>query len=160
MAISSIRVLVVDDYERWGVFLSTTLLKQPRFHIIGEASNGLEAVQKAHELQPDIILLDIGLPMLNGIEASRQIREVSPASKIVFVSENRSADIAQEALSTGAGGYIVKSDAANELLPAVDALLEGKRFVSTSLAGHGLNGPPKQHVDHSQLKKSSSLQYR
>jgi hypothetical protein len=69
------------------------------------------------------------------------------------VSENRSPDIAQEALSTGAGGYIVKSDAGSELLPAVDALLEGKRFVSACLAGHGLNGPTNQDVDHSQLKK-------
>lgn len=74
-------------------------------------SDGLEAVQQAERLQPDIILLDIGLPTLNGIEAARRIREVSPTSKILFVSENRSPDIAEEALSTGAGGYVVKSDA-------------------------------------------------
>lgn len=79
-----------------------------------------------------------GLPTLNGIEAARRIWKVSPASKILFVSENRYVDIAEEALSTGAGGYVVKSDAASDLLPAVDAVLKGKRFVSASLAGHDL----------------------
>jgi CheY-like chemotaxis protein len=115
--------------------------KEQRLQVIGEASDGLEAVQRAQELQPDLILLDIGLPTLNGIEAARRIREVSPASKILFVSENRSAGIAEEALSTGAGGYVVKSDAAGELLPAVDTLLKGKRFLSASLTGHDSSAP-------------------
>ncbi len=141
---SSIRVIVVDDYEPWRRFASTTLLKQPKLQVIGEASDGLEAVQKAEELQPDLILLDIGLPTLNGIDAARRIREVSPTSKILFASENRSADIAEEALSTGGGGYVLKSDAAGELLPAIKAVLEGKRFVSASLTDHVLNVPPTQ----------------
>ena len=134
----SIRVLVVDDYEPWRRFTCTTLSKQPELQIIGEVSDGLEAVQQAKELQPDLILLDIGLPTLNGIEAARRIREVSPASKILFVSENRSPDMAEGALSNGAGGYLVKSDAAGELLAAIKAVLEGKRFISASLAGHFL----------------------
>jgi DNA-binding NarL/FixJ family response regulator len=86
-------------------------------------------------MQPDLILLDIGLPSLNGIEAARRIREISPKSKILFVSQNRSPDIAEEALSTGADGYVVKTDGASELLAAVKAVLEGKRFVSASLGG-------------------------
>ena len=135
---SSIRVLVVEDYEPWRRYFSTALQKQPELQVIGEVSDGLEAVQKAEELQPDLILLDIGLPTLNGIEAARRIRKVSPASRILFVSENRSADIAEEALSTGASGYLVKSDTGSELLPAVKAVLEGKRFISASLAGHFL----------------------
>ena len=138
MSESSIRVLVVDDYEPWRRFTCTTLMKQPELQVIGEVSDGLEAVQEAKELQPDLILLDIGLPTLNGIEAARRIREVSPASKILFVSENRSPDLAEGALSNGASGYVVKSDAAGELLPAIKAVLEGKRFVSASLAGHFL----------------------
>jgi DNA-binding NarL/FixJ family response regulator len=89
-------------------------------------------------LQQDLILLDIGLPTLNGIKAARQIREVSPTSKILFMTENRSTDIAEEALNTGAGGYVVKSDANSELLPAIKAVLEGKRFISASLARHFL----------------------
>jgi DNA-binding NarL/FixJ family response regulator len=131
----SIRVLVVDDYEPWHSFVSTTLQKQPELEIIGRVSDGLQAVQQAQELQPDLILLDIGLPTLNGIEAARQIRDLSPNSKILFLSENRSLDIVEQALSTGAGGYVVKSDAGSELLPAVEAVLEGKRFVSASLGG-------------------------
>jgi DNA-binding NarL/FixJ family response regulator len=139
---SSIRVLVVDDYEPWRRYFSTALLKQPELQVIGEVSDGLEAVNKAEELQPDLILLDIGLPSLNGLEVARRIRKVSPASRILFVSENRSADIAEGALSAGGIGYVVKSDAESELLPAVKAVLGGKRFISASLSGHGLNGPP------------------
>ena len=135
---SPIRVLVVEDYEPWRRYFSTALQKQTELQVIGEVSDGLEAVQQAEELQPDLILLDIGLPTLNGIEAARRIRKVSPASRILFVSENRSADIAEEALSTGASGYVVKSDTGSELLPAVKAVLEGKRFISASLAGHFL----------------------
>ena len=136
--IAPVRVLVVDDYEPWHGFVSTTFQRQPELKIIGRVSDGLEAVQKAQELQPELILLDIGLPTLNGIEAARRIRAVSPASKILFVSENRSVDVAQEALSTGADGYVDKSAAASELLPAVEAVLQGKKFVSASLAGHFL----------------------
>lgn len=129
---------MVDDYEPWRRFVSTTLQKQPRLQVIGEALDGLEAVQKAQQLQPDIILLDIGLPSLNGIEAARRIRELSPKSRILFLSENRSWDIAEEALRTGARGFVVKSDAAGEILPAVEAVLKGKRFLSASLAGNEL----------------------
>jgi DNA-binding NarL/FixJ family response regulator len=85
-------------------------------------------------------VLDIGLPTLNGIETARRIREVSPKSKILFVSENRSRDVAEEALRTGASGYVVKSDAGGEFLPAVKAVLQGKQFVSASLAGHQMVG--------------------
>lgn len=131
-----VRVLVVDDFEPWQRFVATTLEKQPELRVIGVESDGLAAVRSAQELQPDLILLDIGLPSLNGIEAASRIREVSPASKIVFVSENRSVDVAEKALGTGALGYVVKTDAGSELIPAVKAVLGGKRFISTSLAGH------------------------
>jgi DNA-binding NarL/FixJ family response regulator len=107
---SPIRVLVVEDCEPWRRHFSRALQKQPELQVIGEVSDGLEAVQKAQELQPDLVLLDIGLPSLNGLEVARRIRKVSAASRILFVSENRSADIAEEALSTGASGYVVKSD--------------------------------------------------
>ena len=134
----SISILVVDDYEPWRRFVRLALRAQDNLRIVGEVLDGSEAVQKAEELRPDLILLDIGLPTVNGIEAARQIRKLSAKSKILFVSENRSPDIAKEALSIGAGGYVVKSDAASELLPAVKAVLEGKRFVSAALAGHFL----------------------
>ena len=133
-----VQILVVDDYEPFRRFLRRKLQSRPELQIVREASDGLQAVQQAQQLQPDLILLDIGLPTLNGIEAARRIREVSPSSTILFVSENRSPDIAEAALSTGACGYVVKSDAAGELLPAVKAVIEGKHFVSASLAGHFL----------------------
>jgi two-component system nitrate/nitrite response regulator NarL len=88
--------------------------------VIGVASDGLEAVQKAEELQPDLILFDIGLPSLNGIEVARQIRKLSPKSKILSVSQESSVEMVQGALSTGAQGYVVKSDAGSELLAGVN----------------------------------------
>jgi DNA-binding NarL/FixJ family response regulator len=128
------RVLVVDDSEVWRRFFSSTLQKQPEYQVIGELSDGLVAVQQAQQLQPDLILMDIGLPTLNGIEATRRIREVSPRSRILCVSENRSAEIAEEALHIGAGGYVVKSKAGSEFLPAVKAVLQGKQFVGTGFS--------------------------
>jgi len=101
--------------------------------VICEVSNGLEAVQKAEELKPDLILLDIGLPGLNGIEAARQIRQFATQSKIIFVSQESSPEVVQEALSLGAWGYIVKPRAASDLVVAVEAVLEGRRFVSSGL---------------------------
>ena len=133
MGESAFRVLVVDDYEPWRSFATKTLQKKPEIQDIREASDGLEAVRKAKELQPDLILLDIGLPTINGIEAARRILQHSPKTKIVFVSEQRSPDIVKEALRTGAGGYVIKSKAAKELLAAVQAVLHGKQFVSASL---------------------------
>ena len=144
---SSIRVLLVDDYESWRRYFATALRNENGLQLIGEVSDGLEAVQQAERLEPDLILLDVGLPTLHGIEAARRIREVSPSSKILFVSDNRSADIAAEALSTGAGGYVVKSDAGTELVPAVEAVLGGKRFVSASLAGLDLVEPTDNQGD-------------
>lgn len=144
----SVRILVVDDNERWRGFLRTTIGEQLELQIVGEASDGWEGIQQTERLQPDLILLDTGLPKLNGIEAARRIREISPTSKILFMSENRSPDIVEEGLSTGAGGYVVKPDAGRELLPAVKAVLEGKRFVSASLAGRHVstrNEPVARH---------------
>lgn len=128
-----IRVLVVDDYEPWRRFVTTSLQTQRDLQIIGEAADGLAAVQRAQELQPDLILLDVVLPVLNGIEAARRTRHVSPNSKILFVTTERNAEVAKAALRTGAHGYLVKSDAGSQLLQAIRFVLEGKRFVSASL---------------------------
>ena len=133
-----IRVFIVDDYTPWRCFVSSRLQKLPGYQVIGEASDGLEGVRKTEELQPDLILLDVALPSLTGIEVARRIRQVSPASRILFVSQNHSLEWATEALNTGAGGYVVKSDAAKDLLRGIKAVLEGKRFISASLAHHFL----------------------
>lgn len=142
-------ILVVDDYEPWRTYACLTLQKQPELRVIGEVSDGLEAVHQAQKLQPDLILLDIGLPTLDGIEAARRIRKVSPGSRILFVSANRSADLAEEALRTGAVGYAVKSGGATELMSAVKAVLEGTQFVSTLLTGHEPRDQIDRHfIDH------------
>lgn len=104
----------------------------PGWHIVCEVSNGIEAVNRAKELKPDIILLDIGLPHINGIEAARQISKIAPGSKILFLSAFDSQDVVEEALGTGASGYVAKLDAA-ELVRAVEAVLQGERFVSSRL---------------------------
>ena len=129
------RVLVVDDHEDWRRRLSAAVRKRPETHVIGEAADGPDAVRIAQQQCPDLILLDIGLPTLNGIEAARQIRDCSPASKILFVTENRSFELVQEALHTGGEGYVIKSDAGSELLTAMDTVLEGGHFLSSSLEG-------------------------
>lgn len=104
--------------------------------MVGEASDGLEAVQKSEELQPDLIVLDIGLPSLNGIEAARRIRNLAPKSKILFLSQESSADVVQEALNSGALGYLIKTQAGSELLSAVDAVLQGREFLSSGFSGN------------------------
>jgi two-component system nitrate/nitrite response regulator NarL len=143
------RVLVVDDFARWRDFILEKLRENHNLQVIGVASDGLEAVQKAKELQPDLILLDIGLPSLNGIEVARQIRKLSPKSKILFLSQESSADVVQGALGTGAHGYVLKSDAESELLEGVNAVLRGEQFVSDRFAGHNFTGASDAAASHS-----------
>jgi DNA-binding NarL/FixJ family response regulator len=129
-------VLVVDYYEPFRRFLCSTLARRPELQIVGEVADGLEAIDKAEELQPDLILLDVGLPSLNGIDAARRIRQLAPKSKIIFLTQESSAELIEEALNLGARGYIIKMHAASEILPAVEAVRQGKRFISAGLAGH------------------------
>jgi DNA-binding NarL/FixJ family response regulator len=133
---SSVRVLVVDDYEPFRRFVCSTLGTRPDLQIVGELADGLDAVRKSEELQPDLIVLDLGLPTLNGIEAARRIRELSPKSKILFVSQESSADVVEEALRVGALGYVAKARAGSELLAAVEAVLQGKQYLSSGLLGY------------------------
>jgi len=133
MATSSVRVLLVDDFESFRRFASLTLQSRPEVQVIFEASDGLQAVEQAEKLKPDLILLDISLPGLNGLDAARQIRRVSPKSKILFLTLQSSADVARKALSLGALGYVLKAQAQEDLLAAVEAILRGEHFVSNGL---------------------------
>ena len=150
MAISANRLLVVEDSEPFRKFICSTFSKRAEFQIVGEVTDGLQAVQTAVELQPDLIVLDIGLPSLNGIEVARRIRKQSPGSKILFVSQETSADVVQEALGTGARGYVVKSDAGSELLQAVNAVLRGQQFIGKRFSGHDFvgewDGPVREYA--------------
>jgi DNA-binding NarL/FixJ family response regulator len=130
MESSAVRVLVVEDFEPFRQLIRTILEKDPRFQIVAEASDGLDAVQKATELKPHLVLLDIGLPLMNGLDAARLIRKLTPDSRILFVTQESSADIAHEALRLGASGYVLKMRVSSDLLTATDAVLQGKQFVS------------------------------
>ncbi|MGB6631364.1 MAG: response regulator transcription factor [Terriglobales bacterium] len=137
---SSVSILVVEDSEPFRQYLCSTLGRRIELQIVGEASDGFEAVQKAEELQPDLILLDIGLPTLGGIEAARRIRELSPRSRILFVSQDTSVPVVRGAFAEGAKGYIAKTDARRDLLTAVDAVLRGEQFFSRIFSGHDVVG--------------------
>jgi DNA-binding NarL/FixJ family response regulator len=137
----TVRILIVDDYEDWRRTVRELLRQSPELQVICEVADGLEAVRKAGELKPDLILLDIGLPQLNGIEAARRIRQLSPNSKIVFVSMDNSLDIVQLALGTGGLGYVCKGEAGSELLPAIEAVLRGEQFVSSGIERDKLTDP-------------------
>jgi len=131
-----ITVLLADDFVEFRAAVFSLLTKRPELQIVAEASDGIEAVEKSRQLQPDVILLDIGLPKLNGIEAARQIREVAPQSKIIFVTQETSADIMKEAIGLGGMGYVVKAKVESELLKAIDLVLEGKQFIGSGLTGN------------------------
>jgi DNA-binding NarL/FixJ family response regulator len=126
------RTLVVDDFDDFRQFLCSTLKQGTECEVVGEASDGLQAVNQAEKLQPDLILLDLGLPILNGIQAARRIRQLSPNAKILFISQNSSPEIAQGALKLGAHGYLVKSDT-TELTSAISTVLAGAQFISSRL---------------------------
>ena len=130
------RILVVEDFKPFRVFVSSLFQEKPELYDVYEVSDGFAAVRRALELSPDLILMDIGLPKLNGLEAARQIREVVPQSKIVFLTQEISAEVVEEARNLGALAYIHKSQAANDLFPAVAAVLRGEQFVSR-LPGNG-----------------------
>jgi len=130
LQLSTVRILVVDDFALFRQLVVELLGKRLGLQVVGEASDGLEALQKAVELRPDLILLDIGLPRLNGIEVAREMRSLVPESKIIFLSKESSADVVQEALSVGARGYVVKTKARVDLFAAMEAVLSGRTFVS------------------------------
>jgi DNA-binding NarL/FixJ family response regulator len=130
---SRVRALVVDDYEPFRQFTVSKLQTKQGWQVVGEASDGLEAVRKAEELKPDLIVLDIGLPNLNGIEASQRISRVAPAAKILFLTQINDAEVALALLGQGARGYVLKAHAQSDQLPAVDAILHGEQFVSAAI---------------------------
>jgi len=130
----SFKVLVVDDFEAFRDYVSLILHKTAQFRVVAQASDGLEAVQKAKECQPDVILLDISMPKLNGIEAARQIRMVAPRSKILFLSQSEDPPTVKSALRDGPCGYVLKSDASRELSSGLATVVQGERFLSSGLA--------------------------
>jgi DNA-binding NarL/FixJ family response regulator len=138
-SIPPVRALLVDDFEPFRRFVRSTLGTRPGLQVIGEASDGLDAVQQAAELRPDLVLLDIGLPKQNGIEAALQIRKLAPEAKIIFVSQESSLEVLQKAFSLGALGYVVKTRAGKELLAAVETVICEREW---PVGAHLLSGIP------------------
>jgi DNA-binding NarL/FixJ family response regulator len=155
---SLICILLVDDFAPWRRFVSSVVQKEPELQIISEASDGLEALQKAKELKPDLILMDIGLPKLNGIDVARRVREVASPPKVLFLSQEFSPGVVRDALSLGAQGYVHKLQAQSELLPAIEAVLEGKRFVSSGLTDDDFReGTIAKSTDINELRKEKDV---
>jgi two-component system nitrate/nitrite response regulator NarL len=133
----SVRILVVDDFEPWRQQVRGLLQTQPELCVIAEVADGLEAVEKAQALKPDLILLDVGLPNLNGLEAANGIRQVAPNAKIVFLTQDTDRDVVRAALSTGAQGYVLKADGVIELFTALKGVLGSDDFVSSGIEVRG-----------------------
>jgi DNA-binding NarL/FixJ family response regulator len=122
----NVRVLVVDDFQQWREFVCAALQEVANFEVVGIALDGPEAIDKTALLRPDLVVLDIALPTMNGIEVARSLRGVSPESTIVFLTENRSREVIEECFRAGASGYVVKSSARDDLLSIINAALKRK----------------------------------
>jgi DNA-binding NarL/FixJ family response regulator len=120
-----VRILIVDDSELWRRSVRLLLTQADNLEVVSEASDGQEAVQKCEQLRPDLVLLDIHLPKMSGFEVARQLSELSPSTKILFLSSYQSPDVMNEALKIGSG-YVVKVDAARDLLPLIRAVIQDK----------------------------------
>jgi DNA-binding NarL/FixJ family response regulator len=132
----TIRILLVDDHPIVRQGLKTLLEGHSGWEVIGEAADGAEAVEKAKNLSPDVMVLDVTMPRMNGLEACRMLRQQCPGLEILFVTQHDSPQMMREALEAGARGYVVKSNAARDLLAAVDAVSQHRVF--TALNGRNV----------------------
>lgn len=127
----AIRILIVDNIEGWHcVCIEVLRRRRPDWEIVGAAGDAVDAIQKSSQLKPDVVLLDMDLGPTDGIETARRIIDVSPASRILFMSNEAPSPLLENALSTGAYGYIAKRNVVLDLVSAVEAVAQGKRFLS------------------------------
>ena len=131
---SQIRILIVDDHERVRRSVTTLLSTESIFDVVGYACTGLEAVRRAQQHQPDVVLLDISLPELNGLQATPLIKRVAPATEIVIVTSHDNPFLVREAMRLGARGFVSKSEMFSELITAVVEAYSKRRFVSKKLS--------------------------
>src|SRR5215467_10995670 len=136
----SLRVLVADDHEVVRKGLRSILEEQPGWEVAGEACDGRQAVEKAKALQPDVSVVDVSMPGLNGLEATRQMLKNDPSSKVLILTMHESDPLIREVLDAGARGYLLKSDAGRELVNAVDAIRVNKTYFTTRVAQMVLEG--------------------
>src|SRR5215467_6302671 len=138
-----LRILVADDHQVVRTGLRTLLESKAGWKVCAEAANGRDAVEKASELHPDVAVLDIGMPLLNGVEATRQIRKVSPATEILILTMHDSEHMIQGVMDAGAHGYILKDDADRNLLAAVESLRRHKPYLSSRVSAAAAAGQPE-----------------
>jgi DNA-binding NarL/FixJ family response regulator len=149
------RILVVDDYKPWRHKICSLLEAKPEFRIVAECWNGVDAVERAGELKPNLITMDIGIPRLNGLEAAVRVAEVSPSSKVLFISEIAEPEVVSAAIDAGASGYLHKMRVGTELLPAVSAIIRGGCFFSPHIE-HSAAYP--EETDTEECQESSEVQ--
>src|SRR2546425_2359609 len=137
---TAVRILVADDHEVVRRGVRALLEARPGWEVCDEAADGREAVEKAIQSGPDVVILDIGMPVLNGLEAARQIRKVSPRCEVLILTMHESEQLIREVLAAGARGYVLKSDAGRNLENAVEALSRHKTFFTSSVAEFLLQG--------------------
>jgi DNA-binding NarL/FixJ family response regulator len=155
---TKIRIFIADDHEIVRRGLRATLEAEPDVELIGEASNGREAVTRVNELQPDIVVMDVGMPELNGLEATRQIRAVSPSVRVLILTVHESEQVVREVLDAGAQGYLLKSDAGRDLVHAVRALIEDKPFFTSKVARMVLQGFLRRPAGNEEKEPSTATQ--
>jgi DNA-binding NarL/FixJ family response regulator len=131
---SAVRILLADDHEIVRQGLRAVLESRQGWSVVGEASNGTEAIEKAIELVPDVVVLDVGMPELNGLEAIRRIRDALPQTEVLVLSVHDAEHVVRRALASGARAYLAKSDAGRDLVAAVEAALRHKPFLSPKLS--------------------------
>jgi len=145
------RILVVDDYEPWRHKICSLLKAKPELRIVAECWNGADAVERAGALKPNLITMDIGIPELNGIEAAVRVAEVSPSSKILFISENTEPEVVSAAIDAGASGYLQKMRVGTELLPAVTLIIRGGYFFSPYIERSTASPEPTDRTEFQEL---------
>jgi DNA-binding NarL/FixJ family response regulator len=132
----AVRILLVDDHPVVRQGLKTLLQGRPEWEVVGEASDGVEAIEKVNALQPDVVVLDVTMPRMNGIEACRLIQQKAPQREVLFVTQHDSPQMMREALAAGARGYVVKSNLARDLVEAVEAVSQHKEFTALTRNTH------------------------
>jgi len=154
----TIRVMLCDDHALMREGLRSLLSKAADVEIVAEVANGREAVQRARELLPDVVLMDIAMPELNGVEAARAITERHPDIKIVILSMHSSAEHVHRALSAGATGYLLKDAVAQEVLSAVRAVFQGRRYLSSAVSEYARESQAASPLERLSARERQVLQ--
>jgi two-component system response regulator NreC len=154
--VKKLRILIADDHALVRQGAKVVLQARPGWRVVGEAANGREAVQKAIELKPDVLVVDIGMPELDGVEVARQIREGVPSTKVLVLTMHESDQMVKRALDAGALGYILKSDLTECLARAVKAVSEGKRFLTPKVSEIVLDGFLKPRSQRQQGERAGA----